>query len=79
MTKSLQVTEITKEKALKLSQVYLEELCRETFSVLGVSEEAKLKFQADQKNLNIAENFIQTGVIELIFKFIQAKRQIKKC
>ena len=27
--------EITKEKALKLSQVYLEELCRETFSVLG--------------------------------------------
>ena len=45
--------EITKEKDLKLSQVHLEELCKETFSVLGVSEEAKLKFQADQKNLNI--------------------------
>ena len=27
--------EITKEKDLKLSQVHLEELCKETFSVLG--------------------------------------------
>ena len=72
--------EITKEKALKLSQVYLEELCRETFSVLGVSEEAKLKFQADQKNLNIEVDRIlfRQVLLNLFLNSIQAKQTDKK-
>ena len=50
------------------------------FSVLGVSEEAKLKFQADQKNLNIEVDRIlfRQVLLNLFLNSIQAKQTDKK-